>query len=70
VAARRIDEPSVRAGWLGIAAVVVGLGAIAWVSRDRAQLHGERHPTGFKMTLGVVPFVAVAAWLIWLGANL
>ena len=57
-------------GWLGIAAVVVGLGAIAWISRDRALVRGERAPTGLEMMFGVVPFIAIAAWLIWLGASI
>lgn len=56
--------------WLGAAAIVVTLGAIAWMMRDRALVRGERPPTRPEMAMGVVPFVALAAWLIWLGASL
>lgn len=56
--------------WLGFAAIVVTLGAIAWMMRDRALVRGERPPTRAEMAMGVVPFVALAAWLIWLGASL
>lgn len=56
--------------WLGLAAIVVTLGAIAWMMRDQALVRGERPPTSFEMAMGVVPFVALAAWLIWLGASL
>ncbi len=57
-------------GWLGLAAIVVSLGAIAWMVRDRALVRGERDPTRPEMAMSVVPFVALAAWLIWLGASL
>ncbi len=57
-------------GWLGLTAVLVGLGAIAWVARDPAMLRGQRAPTGTEMVSGVAPFIALAAWLIWLGASL
>jgi hypothetical protein len=57
-------------GWLGLVAVVVTVGAIVWFMRDRALVRGERPPTRAEMTMGVVPFVALAAWLTWLGASL
>lgn len=56
--------------WLGFAAIVVTLGAIAWMMRDRALVRGERPPNRAEMAMGVVPFIALAAWLIWLGASL
>jgi hypothetical protein len=56
--------------WLGFVAIVVTLGAIAWMMRDRALVRGERPPNRAEMAMGVVPFIALAAWLIWLGASL
>lgn len=57
-------------GWLGLAAIVLSLGAIAWMVRDRALVRGERDPTRPEMVMSVVPFVTLAAWLIWLGTSL
>lgn len=57
-------------GWLGMAAVAVGLGVIGWFVRDPAMVKGERAPTQAEMALSVVPFIGVIAWLLWLGASL
>lgn len=57
-------------GWLGFVAIVLTLGTIGLMSRDRALVRGERPPTRPEMVMGVVPFIALAAWLLWLGASL
>lgn len=57
-------------GWLALGAVVVGLGVIGWMSRDRALVRGEKTPTRTQMFLSTVPFIGLVGWLIWLGASL
>jgi hypothetical protein len=57
-------------GWLGLAAVVVGAAIIGLLTRDPTLMKGERAPKSGELVLGVVPFVGIAAWLIWLGTSL
>ncbi len=57
-------------GWLGIAAVVVGLAVILAMTRDRALVRGEREPTRPEQLAGTVPCLALVAWLMWLAVSL
>jgi hypothetical protein len=40
------------------------------VDRRDELVRGERDPTRPEMAMSVVPFVALVAWLTWLGASL
>jgi hypothetical protein len=53
---------------VGVVAVAVLI--IAVMLRDPALVRGDRMPTAAEMVVAAVPFVAIAAWLAWLGAVL
>ena len=57
-------------GWLGVGVVAVAVLIIAVMLRDPALVRGDRMPTAAEMVVAAVPFVAIAAWLAWLGAVL
>ncbi|MFO7548709.1 MAG: hypothetical protein R6X29_07580 [Acidimicrobiia bacterium] len=57
-------------GWLGVGMVVVSALVIGVMARDRSLIRAERAPTPPEMAVGVVPFLGVAVWLVWLGVEL
>ena len=53
--------------WLGVAAVAVSLGVLLWLARDPAVIRGDRPLSRGQITLSVLPFLGITAWLIALG---
>jgi len=57
-------------GWLGVLAIVLGVGIVLWVTRTPGVLRGERDPDRGPMMAFFVPMIGIVAWLAWLGLSL
>ncbi|NIV29471.1 MAG: hypothetical protein GWN58_08160, partial [Anaerolineae bacterium] len=57
-------------GWLGVATVAVAIVLMGSMARDPAVMRGDRIPNRGEMTVGAIPFLAIFAWLVWLGLAL
>jgi hypothetical protein len=57
-------------GWLGVGSVIVAAIVIGLMTRDPSLLRAERAPTPSEMAVAILPFLGVAAWLVWLGLEL
>ena len=57
-------------GWLGLAAIVLGIAVVAWVSMTPGVISGQREPGNRQMSAFIVPMVGIVAWLLWLGLSL
>ena len=57
-------------GWLGLAAVAAGLLVVGRFAADRRLIRGERSPGLAEMAPLLAVFLAIVAWLVWLGLAL
>lgn len=57
-------------GWLGLGAVAASFLVVARFATDRTLIRGERAPGFAEMAPLLAVFVAVVAWLTWLGLTL
>jgi hypothetical protein len=57
-------------GWLGVGSVIVAAIVLGLMTRDPSLLRAERAPTPSEMAVAILPFLGVAAWLVWLGLEL
>lgn len=57
-------------GWLGIGAIVAGLGVLTWLGRTPGLLTGQAAPPPTAMAGFLVPAAAMVGWFAWLGAAL
>lgn len=54
-------------GWLGVSMVALAIFLMGLMARDPALLRGERAPAPGELAAGAIPFLAIVAWLVWLG---
>jgi hypothetical protein len=57
-------------GWLGIVAIVLGIGIVAWITRQPGVIGGDREPSRGPMIAFVIPMAGIVGWLVLLGLNL
>jgi hypothetical protein len=57
-------------GWLGLVAIVVGIGLAGLIVRQPGVISGEVEPGAGLMTAFTVPMAAIVAWMVWLGLSL
>jgi len=54
-------------GWLGLAAIVIGLAIIVWIVRLPGVMTGETEPSQAALVAFFLPLAGIVAWLGWLG---
>ncbi len=57
-------------GWLGLAAIVLGIATVAWIVRLPGVMRGEREPPQWAMIVFFVPMIGIVTWMVWLGLSL
>lgn len=57
-------------GWLGLAAIGVGLALVGLILARPGVLRGEAEPDPRLMAAFLVPMAGIVAWLVWLGTSL
>ena len=57
-------------GWLGIAAIVLGIAIVGWITRQPGVMGGDREPARGPMIALVIPMAGIVGWLVLLGFNL
>ena len=57
-------------GWLGLATVAAGLVVVGRFAADRGLIRGERSPGLGEMAPLFGVFLAIVAWVVWLGVSL
>ena len=57
-------------GWLGLAAIAVGIVLAGLIVRRPGVMRGDSQPDGRLMVAYVIPAAAIVVWLTWLGLSL